>query len=79
MLLGRWVANSAEICLSSDNKNNYKNNVIEFIFMGKLNFDSGSFVCIFNWKEGHFSFVIMLAGVFDVIKVWHFTGTGKFT
>lgn len=34
---------------------------------GKLKFDSDSFLCIVNWKEGHFSFVIMISGVFNVI------------
>ena len=33
---------------------------------GKMNFDSDFLVCSFSWKEGHFSFVIMLAGFLSV-------------
>ena len=34
---------------------------------GKIDFDSHFLLCSFNWREGHFSFVILLAGFFDVI------------
>ena len=33
---------------------------------GKMNFDSDFLVCSFSWKEGHFSFVILLAGFLNV-------------
>ena len=36
---------------------------------GKINFDSHFLLCSFNWKEGHFCYVILLAGVFDVTMV----------
>ena len=36
---------------------------------GKMNFDSDFLLCIFNWKDGHFSFVILLGGFFDVTMV----------
>ena len=36
---------------------------------GKINFDSHFLLCSFNWKEGHFSFVILLVGLFDVTMV----------
>ena len=36
---------------------------------GKMNFDSDLIICSFNWKEGHVSFVILLAGFFNVTMV----------
>ena len=33
---------------------------------GKMKFDSDFFVCTFNWKQGHVSFVIVLSGFFYV-------------
>ncbi|XP_022801369.1 visual pigment-like receptor peropsin [Stylophora pistillata] len=35
---------------------------------GKLKFDSDSFLCNFNWKEGHFSYVlVVMGGSFNVL------------
>ena len=33
---------------------------------GKMNFDSDSFICVFNWRNENVSFLILHAGVFNV-------------
>ena len=33
---------------------------------GKMNFDSDSFICVFNWRNENVSFLILHPGVFNV-------------